>query len=192
MKEFAFEVFKQIPDHLQSEVESGKKQAFHEDEALNTTEKRQKHDDRFCSQLDRFMYLVAFSSTHVVGSMTLLKRKTVFEGKPLLVGGIGGIWTHEDYRNQGIATRLLQKGMDILKENNCDIAYLCTDVENPARIHLYGKVGFVPLHKPHVYLGKSGKKYTDTDGMIAPLKSEIIFQKILNGNKVLHLGTGNW
>src|SRR5258708_1619365 len=136
MNIFTFKAFDQIPKHLQSEAEAGKKLAFHEDEALNTLQKRQTHEDKFCSQLDRFKYLLAFDSKHVVGGITLLRRETQFEGHRLLVGGIGGVWTRSEYQNQKIASSLLQKSMVILKDKGVDIAYLCTDIENPARLHL--------------------------------------------------------
>lgn len=187
-----FQVFDQMPVHLADEVKVRKSEAFHEDTVFEDSEKKRVHEDRFCSQLDRFKYLLAFSGKQVVGGVTLLKRHTTFNGSPLLIGGIGGVWTQEKFENLGVASNLLKRSMKILEQNNCDIAYLCTDVSNPARLHLYGKFGFHPLRKVHTYSGKSGTKYEDTDGMIAPVNSPELYEAIMRGDATLDLGVGNW
>lgn len=92
----------------------------------------------------------------------------------------------------GVATALLKKAIEELTAQNCDVAYLCTDLHNPAMVKLYTKVGFVPLNKPYTYLGRSGKRYTETDGMVAPLQSKEKFDLIVSGKETLDLDTGNW
>jgi ribosomal protein S18 acetylase RimI-like enzyme len=92
----------------------------------------------------------------------------------------------------GVATALLKRAMEELNAQKCDVAYLCTDIHNPAMVKLYTGVGFVPLNKSYIYVGRSGKRYTETDGMIAPLQSNEKFDLILNGKEILDLDTGNW
>ena len=192
MHTFSVEEYDHIPPHLQHEAEVERKEAFHEDAALDTPLKRQTNEDRFCSERDRIKYLFASENGHLVGSLILFARVAIFDNQPFTLGGVGEVWTKKEYENQGIATTLLKRGMNILKQHACDVAFLCTDVEKPARLHLYGKVGFVPLHKIYMYQGKSGKHYEDDDGMIAPVNSPELYAHILRSNVPLDLGTGNW
>jgi len=79
-----------------------------------------------------------------------------------------------------------------LQAVGCDLAYLCTDVTNPGLVRLYGQREFVPLSRPHTYLEKSGTLYTDTDAMIAPIRSSSVFGAVLRDNEPFAIGTGNW
>jgi hypothetical protein len=75
----------------------------------------------------------------------------------------------------------------------CDIAYLCANVHNPGILTLYyGQIGFVPLGRPHTYRGKSGKRYTDQDGMIAPVTSPETFAQVIKDQPRFDIGRGNW
>ncbi len=62
----------------------------------------------------------------------------------------------------------------------------------PAILRLYGRVGFLPLGKPYTYLGKSGKRYTENDGMVAQVKSKDIFDFITKDEEPFDIGNGNW
>jgi hypothetical protein len=59
-------------------------------------------------------------------------------------------------------------------------------------LELYSQVGFIPLGKPYSYLGKSGKRYVEYDGMIAPVKSKNRFDLVMKSEEVLDIGVGNW
>ena len=100
------------------------------------------------------------------------------------------MWVRIDKRRKGIATLVLKKGMKILKQEKCDIAHLCTDIIKLKS--LYSKFGFVPLGKKYTYIGKSGKKYIEKDGMIAPVNSVTKFKEILNSSEIFNIGLGNW
>lgn len=75
---------------------------------------------------------------------------------------------------------------------SCDIAYLCTNVEKEWMVRFYKKAGFVRLMRGHTYTGKSGKRYTEFDGMIAPVCSAEKFQRISMIKKPFDIGRGNW
>ena len=53
-------------------------------------------------------------------------------------------------------------------------------------------IGFRLLDKPHTYVGESGKRYTDIDGMIAPVCSQKLFQTIVESPLPVDIGVGNW
>lgn len=150
------------------------------------------HNDKFCSRKDKFLYLFAILDGTVIGQLVLLKRDIIYKGNKLLLGGIGGVGVTEEKRRMGVATKLLKEALGELKKVKCDIAYLCYDTKNPNLIKLYGQMGFVPLGKPHTYLGESGKRYFDSDGMIAPVNSLDLFHMILADKEPFDIGRGNW
>jgi hypothetical protein len=43
-----------------------------------------------------------------------------------------------------------------------------------------------------MYVGKSGTRYTDLDGMIAPVGSKKLFEKIIAAATPFDIGVGNW
>ena len=147
-------------------------------------------DDKYCSE--PFLNLLAIEKNSVIGAARLFKREIAYGGRKIILGGIGEVCTREDKRRRGVATGITKRAMEELKSQKCDIAYLCTNIGEEWKVKLYGKFGFVPLGRPYTYLGKSGKRYTDIDGMIAPLKSREKFLLILNGKEILDLGKGNW
>lgn len=157
-----------------------------------TKEQQAEHDDQFCSQGDRQKFVFALQGEKVIGSVTVLKRSIPFNGRKIILGGLGGVCTHPSQRKQGIATSLVGLAVEELKKLGCDVAYLCTDIDDPQKAGLYKKFGFQALPVPHTYVGASGKRYTESDGMVAPINSDEIFQEILASAKPFDIGTGNW
>lgn len=189
MSEYEVKVFDTPPENLEEKVAKLKAFAFKRSE---DPKEEELHNDKYCSGKDTFKILLALKENEPIGHVKLLKRTLLYKGSTILLGGFGAVCTDERYRRQGIATTLLKKGLEILKENNCDIAYLCTDIYNQGMIALYGQLGFVLLNKPHTYLGRSGKRYTDTDGMIAPICSQELFKEVLQDKESFDIGRGNW
>lgn len=111
-------------------------------------------------------------------------------GQKILSGGLGSVCVHKDQRKKGIGAKLLIEGMDKLKDWGCDIAYLAADIKSNG--HFYGKVGFVPKSKPCFFYNRKGELSKAWGSMIAPVTSRKIFEEIVNSNKPLYLGYGNW
>jgi predicted acetyltransferase len=135
-------------------------------------------------------WILVFEDEKIIGRVLLHKRIIKFKKRDIDLGGVGGVCTRQDKRNQGIATTMLQHALKILKRWDCDIAYLCAEIEKTGS--LYSRVGFVPLNKSYTFYGRSGKLHEQHNGMIAPLLSREIFHKVLNTKDKLHLGEGNW
>src|SRR3972149_7735810 len=108
-----------------------------------TKEEMIDQDDRFGSLPSG--YVIAYEKNEIIGTINLLKREIKFKNQEILLGGFGGVCTHSKFRRQGIASKLLQKGMEVLKQNLCDIAYLSTDLKK--LVSLYSSVGFVPINR---------------------------------------------
>lgn len=133
-------------------------------------------------------WIIAKERKEIVGQVLLFYRDLPKEN--LTLGGIGGVCTHRKFRHRGIALKMLNRSIKILKKWNCDLLYLNA---SPITLEkLYLKVNFVPLKKGVDYLGRSGIKYTDLKSFIAPLRSNKLFQEILNGKSRLFIGEGNW
>lgn len=144
-------------------------------------------EERFCSQPKA--WLLVFEGDQIIGGTKLYRRKVMLNNRKVTLGGVGSVCTRIDKRNQGIATSMLKEAVKILKKWECDIAYLCANIEMES---FYGQVGFVPLNKPYTYYGRSGKLYEGHKGMIAPLNSSSIFEEVLSSKQKLHLGKGDW
>lgn len=176
---------------LKKQYEKLKKECFGWVNKL-TPEQLIEHNDKFCSRQDKFLYIFAIQDGIVIGQMVLLKRKITYMDKNLLLGGIGGVGVTRNKRRLGTATALLKAAFVELKKAECDIAYLCYDTKQSGLLKLYGQIGFIPLGKPHTYTGVSGKRYIENDGMIAPINSLDIFNKIVADKKPFDIGKGNW
>jgi ribosomal protein S18 acetylase RimI-like enzyme len=179
-----------LPPDLREQYERVGAESFGSDS--QTPAEQQEGHDRFCSERDIIVQLLALADDTVIGATSVLQRTIALHGQPVLLGGLGGVCTAASWRRQGVAAALVQRAMEELRAAHCDLAYLCTDVESEWAAKLYGRAGFVPLGRPFTYYGKSGKFYTDHDGMIAPLASPELFQQVLTDTAPLHLGTGNW
>lgn len=148
--------------------------------------------DRFCAKGDLIYYILATENGKLIGETRVFKRTILLNGQKIVLGGIGSVATHPDKRKQGVATRMVKKGMDLLKKELCDAAYLCADVHSLKALEFYEQFKFRRLPKKHTYTGLSGKQYVDEDGMIAPVGSKKVFNKIIVFAAPFDIGVGNW
>ena len=180
-----------LPVKLKAQVDAIDKESFSW-AAKQTPQERKVHKDKFCSGGDSIGHVVVQEQKNVIGAVSVLRRDIIFDGVSMVLGGIGGLCTRKDKRQKGVGKLLLAKAMDELRRSGCDIAYLCTDVTKEWMVRFYQKAGFIRIKQGHTYTGKSEKRYTDTDGMIAPVSSTEKFQRIATSEKVLDIGRGNW
>lgn len=137
-----------------------------------------------------FVCLIAKKDKELVGVANLFKRDVLFKRVKVKLGGIGGFCVHENFRRQGIGLRLIEKGMEFLRAEGLDVAYLCTDIKKLGE--LYSRVGFQPLGRKYVSTGASGRRYKGGGGMIAPLNSKEKFDLILSSEKEFDLQGQDW
>lgn len=134
--------------------------------------------------------VIAKINDELVGLLYFHERKTVFNNKEIAFAGIGGVVVHKEYRHLGIATKILEKVIEVLEKDKINIALLCTDIERLGK--LYAKVGFVPLGRPYYFIDKLGKEQNSNDGMIAKINSQEFFDEMLNSNEKLNVGMSNF
>ncbi len=175
---FCCELFYSLPPAFKTQVDDLIK------EGLGNIDK-----DRYFSE--PYAHLLAIEKRKVIGVTELFKRELIYEQQALTMGGFGFVTISKKKRRRGVATALLNRGMMDFKMQKFDTAFLITDI-NQAMIGLYGKVGFVPLEKPFTYIGQLGTRYTEHNGMLAPVNSRDIFNRIINGKEILDIGLGAW
>ena len=182
--------YDRLPDDLRETARALARASFRDPDA--TDEERAENRDRFSAQGDAFKLIVAVHEGQVVGFAVAYRRAIRFAGWPITLGGIGDVCVAPEYRRQGIATRLTLAALDELRWAGCDVAYLCADLERPGLTELYGRAGFTRLQHGHTYLGASGRRYLDHDGMLAPVLSRQFFEAIVIQPEPFDIGTGNW
>lgn len=186
---FKVELFYNLPEEIKVQVDELLDMCFGVKSGQSPQRLVEKKDKFFTIPI---AYLLAIENNLVIGVIELYKREISYLEEKIILGGFGGVCTAKNKRRRGVATALLKKGMRELKSQSCDIAYLCTDVDDPGMLTIYSQVGFTPLNKPYTYLGKSGKRYTEEDGLIAPVKSKDKYNFVVEGKEIFNIGIGNW
>lgn len=153
-----------------------------------TPEALEYQDDRYGTI--PFGYVVGYLEHEVVGTVNLHKRRIHYENRNLLLGGLGGVCTHLKHRRRGIALQLLTESMNALKKNSCDVAFLCTDIKKLGS--LYAQLGFVPLNRTYKATGISRETYYSEGGMIAPVCSKSLFNRLRKDSGVFDLQGQDW
>lgn len=154
-------------------------------------EERNLQQDQFePGRIDLVGLVVARDADHLIGGIKLFSRRCVFGEQKFQLGGIGGVFTLRQNQRQGVATLMLGKAMLALDVLKADVVYLCTDISKLER--LYWPFGFRHIVQGHTYLGKSGKRYTEYDGMLAMVSSWEIFSHLMTSDTPIDIGEGNW
>ena len=183
------EAYDRVPPGLAEQVHDLLRTCF---DRPRTPEQHVAHQDRFSSAGDAIKHVITSDNETVVGLVRVFVRTISFQSEPVILGGIGDVCTHPDWRGRGIARAALEVAMQTLVDAQADVAYLCADLGNPSRLRLYGQFGFVPLGRPQTYVGPSGTRYTDDDAMLAPVGSRAAFERIMAAAEPFDIGGGNW
>ena len=88
----------------------------------------------------------------IVSTLRIWDRWVHLGSTPVRMGGIGGVTTHPDYRQRGIATRLMEHAAEYMRDEGYDLGLLFTMI--PARF--YRRLGWncVPLMGFHAKLSR--------------------------------------
>lgn len=157
-------------------------------ECFGDVSDQEKEEDFIAESYGR---LFALEGEKIVGTLGLFKRVIEFEGEKIILGGMGGVCVTEKMRGRGVATNLLQKGLEILKKEGCDITCLNVNREKQA-YKLYEKLGFKFLNRDISYEDVNGKIKYDGDSMFIPINSMGKFQKVMSSKSIFHQGRGYW
>ena len=149
------------------------------------------HLDKFCSGDDIAHWVLAMRQNEVIGRVAVFKREINMNKKKVVLGGIGKLKVRDDWRRQGVATKLIDQAMPLFEKIGCDLVYLCTNIQNPIMTKFYEKYGFRYFEPGCEYCGKSGKKYHETGAMFAAVNTSL-YEWLMNHTKPISIGCGNW
>jgi GNAT superfamily N-acetyltransferase len=116
---------------------------------------------------------------------------TNYQGKKVKLGGYV-ICTHPDWQGKGVEARLSELALDYIKYKKCDVVFVSVDPSNQPAIMLHHRNGFSMLSNNFSWTNSKGELKEDVGGMIAPANSQVLYDFILNGSEVLHVGNGYW
>ena len=96
---------------------------------------------------------VVVVGSRIVSTLRIWDRRVHVGATPVRMGGIGGVTTHPDYRERGIATRLMEHAAEHMRHDAYDLGLLFTMI--PARF--YRRLGWccVPLTGFHAELRRA-------------------------------------
>ena len=119
------------------------------------------------------------------------RRQIKLAGESVSLGGIGAVRVAVAYRKQGVAGRMMDMAMTELRQLNCDLVFLSTNIDS-FLADFYKKYGFQVYTNTVIFRGKSGQLYQIGNGMLAPINSPQVFNKVFNSKESLDLGIGSW
>ncbi len=96
------------------------------------------HDPAFRDEL----CLVADDAGRIVATAQIFDRRVNFAGQTVPMGGIGSVYTREDWRRRGAASALMRLALDTLVREGFEVSLLFTD-----RLDFYATFGWRPVNR---------------------------------------------
>lgn len=139
-----------------------------------------------------FHHLFMYEGNTLVSYLRIIIRKIKWNGKDIIIGGVGDVSTLHDFRGKGYATELVKKGIALLKQEGADIGLLQTDTRKGAK--LYKEAGFIPANKSYTFQDAKGhiRNQWKQAVMLAPISNYNLFHEIVQSKKQLFIGKGDW
>jgi predicted N-acetyltransferase YhbS len=145
-----------------------------------------------CFIAKEFGWVFASQGALIVGLIALFSRRVEFGGRRILLGGLGGTCVTVSARHRGLGSRLVRKGIVMLRQKKCDIACLNANIKDYPAGGLYGKLGFRLMKRPISFTDVHGKTRYDTGEMFVPICSGEIYELVMNSHSTFHIGRGYW
>lgn len=102
----------------------------------------------------------------IVAHVAITERTCLVDGKPVKVGGVGGVGTHPQWRNQGLAALAMQKTADFLVNNlKVDFGVLFCDGE---MVPYYQRLGWRIIDSPVYFKDEDKMRLCDCPVMYLP------------------------
>jgi GNAT superfamily N-acetyltransferase len=144
-----------------------------------------------CFYAKSFGRILAYSDDRLVGHLMLIRRNIEFDGRKVSLGGVAGACVTENMRGKGIATKMIKKGLEVLRKEKCDVACLNVDLSKKA-YKLYEKLWFRLMNRKISFEDIHGNIRCDNGTMFIPICSEEIYNYIMRSDKIFHYGEGYW
>lgn len=139
-----------------------------------------------------YKHILATEGERLISYLRIVKRPLLWHNQSLVLGGIGSVCTHPEYRGKGIALKLLEEAGEILKSEKVDFTLLQTNIDIGEK--LYGSIGFKPVNKDCYYLNSEGERkiIKGKDVMMMPVANEKLMQAIIQDTEPFYIGEGDW
>src|SRR5215813_6410960 len=105
--------------------------------------------------------LIARDAGALVATVQIFDRAVRLDGRPTPMGGIGSVFTREDYRHQGVASALMRLAVDTLVREEYEISLLFAE-----RLTFYNQFGWREI-------GRKFSVIANAAGLRAPSECEI-------------------
>lgn len=89
----------------------------------------------------KYRFIVAKLEGKIVGYVSIVMAYNLFDGKRPFME-LWWVCTHPEYRRKKIMTKLFEEIDRIAKENNCELIYFTTGMENTGAQAFYEKMGY--------------------------------------------------
>ncbi len=86
--------------------------------------------------------LVACEGGKIVSTAQIFDRRVRLQGQTVPMGGIGSVYTHEDWRQRGAAGALIRLALEILDGEGFEVSLLFTDL-----VEFYERFGWKPVNR---------------------------------------------
>ena len=116
-------------------------------------------------------------SNKIVGSISCPIEDLIFNNEHFKTGSINDVAVLPKYRGMGIAKKLLQRTIDFMKSERCNISSLIADPKGHARSHIYLPYGWQDIVKIKVWIGLN-PSILRFFPIIFPLAPVLLFNRI--------------
>jgi predicted N-acetyltransferase YhbS len=99
--------------------------------------------------------LVAIDQGRIVSTAQIFDRTINLEGKIIPMGGIGSVFTHEDYRHRRVASGLMNLAIDVMERNGFEVSLLFAE-----RLTFYNQFGWKEVNRNFTLLGNTAELRT--------------------------------
>lgn len=94
--------------------------------------------------------LVAIDRGRIVSTAQIFDRKINLEDKTVPMGGIGSVFTREDYRHQRVASGLMHLAIDVMERESFEVSLLFAE-----RLTFYNQFGWKEINRNFTLLGNA-------------------------------------
>jgi GNAT superfamily N-acetyltransferase len=109
---------------------------------------------------------VAVDDGQLIATVQLFPRRMRLLGHSVPCGGIGSVFTHQDRRREGVATRLLSRAVEELRGAAVELAL---SFATPASAGLFERHGFACWQQERVMIRRGKRKPRESREIAAPL-----------------------
>jgi aminoglycoside 2'-N-acetyltransferase I len=107
----------------------------------------------------------------IVSNVGIVRKEITVKGRTIVVGGVGGVVTHPDWRRMGFARLLMDKAEEYLRRNSSEYEYGMLFCDKKM-VPYYGKGGWVQIENLVYITWKKERKISDEICMVLQLSEK--------------------